>query len=74
MSVHQCPKCELKFAYRTELDYHCGHDHPEFTHRYPATALPAVAADEVPHPIVAAHEKHKLSESLAGWLAPKHAK
>ena len=74
MSVHQCPKCELKFAYRTELDYHCGNDHPGFTHHYPAAAPPALAAEEAPPRATVVHEKHKLSESLTGWLAPKHAK
>jgi hypothetical protein len=37
MSVHQCPKCELRYALKTELDDHCWHDHPEFRHEYPAT-------------------------------------
>lgn len=36
MTVHQCPKCELRFALKTELDDHCWHDHPEFRHEYPA--------------------------------------
>ena len=36
MTVHQCPKCELKFSYKTEVDDHCWHDHPEFRHEYPA--------------------------------------
>lgn len=26
--VHQCPKCELRFSFRTELDYHLREDHP----------------------------------------------
>ena len=26
--VHQCPKCELRFSFRTELEYHLGVDHP----------------------------------------------
>jgi hypothetical protein len=40
MTVHQCPKCELRFGLKTELDDHCWHDHPEFRHEYPA-ARPA---------------------------------
>lgn len=36
MSVRQCPKCELRFTYQTELDAHCRDDHPEFRHNYPA--------------------------------------
>ena len=35
MTIHQCPKCELRFDYKTELDDHCRHDHPEFRHDYP---------------------------------------
>ena len=35
MSVHQCPKCELRFTWKTELDDHCAHDHPAFHHDYP---------------------------------------
>jgi hypothetical protein len=35
MSVHQCPKCELKFALLTVLEDHCRHDHPKFHHDYP---------------------------------------
>ena len=26
--VHYCPSCELRFAYRTELEDHILHDHP----------------------------------------------
>jgi Flp pilus assembly protein TadB len=26
--VHQCPKCELRFSFRTELEYHLKEDHP----------------------------------------------
>lgn len=36
MSVHQCPKCELRFTLRPELEYHCREEHPEFQHDYPA--------------------------------------
>lgn len=35
MTIHQCPKCELRFDWKTELDDHCWHDHPEFRHDYP---------------------------------------
>ncbi|MGN6606333.1 MAG: hypothetical protein ACTHMS_04900 [Jatrophihabitans sp.] len=34
--THQCPKCELRFTWRTELDDHCRTDHPGFEHTYPA--------------------------------------
>jgi hypothetical protein len=35
MTVHQCPKCELRFSWKTELDDHCRRDHQEFRHDYP---------------------------------------
>jgi hypothetical protein len=35
MSVYQCPKCELRFTWKTELDDHCQQDHPQFKHDYP---------------------------------------
>ena len=35
MTIHQCPKCELRFTWKTELDDHCINDHPEFKHEYP---------------------------------------
>jgi hypothetical protein len=35
MTVHQCPKCELRFTWKTELDDHCAQDHPQFRHEYP---------------------------------------
>lgn len=34
MSVHQCPKCELRFSWVTEVDDHCRQDHPDFQHEY----------------------------------------
>jgi hypothetical protein len=27
--VHQCPYCELRFSYHTEIKEHVLHDHPE---------------------------------------------
>jgi hypothetical protein len=36
MTIYQCPKCELRFTWKTELDDHCSHDHPQFRHEYPA--------------------------------------
>jgi hypothetical protein len=33
--THQCPKCELRFSWVTELDDHCRTDHPGFRHGYP---------------------------------------
>ena len=48
MTVHQCPKCELRFSYKTELDDHCWHDHPEFRHEYPATRPKIVRRPDEP--------------------------
>jgi hypothetical protein len=38
VSVHQCPKCELRFTWQTELDAHCRDEHPDFHHDYPTPA------------------------------------
>jgi hypothetical protein len=35
MTNYQCPKCDLRFTWRTELDDHCRTDHPAFHHDYP---------------------------------------
>ena len=59
MTVHQCPKCELRFTWPTELDDHCRTDHPTFHHDYPVggvhhndaiadPASPATGADARP--------------------------
>ncbi len=76
MTVHQCPKCELRFSYKTEVDDHCWHDHPEFRHDYPAArhveeplAHPAAAAE----PTVAAgqeHHRHMGAGAFGQWLQP----
>ena len=46
MTVHQCPKCELRFSWITELDEHCREEHPEFRHDYPVAkpSFPGPAA------------------------------
>ena len=71
MTIHQCPKCELRFDWKTELDDHCWHDHPEFRHEYPAQKLvvvsePAVAAVAAPR-----ERKHLGPTTLMAWVAPK---
>jgi hypothetical protein len=48
MTVHQCPKCELRFTYQTELDDHCSHDHPTFHHDYPVRGVRHWDADAEP--------------------------
>jgi hypothetical protein len=52
--THQCPKCELRFTWPTELDDHCRTDHPEFHHDYPASvhhdfSSPPVHVAGAPH-------------------------
>ena len=39
MTIHQCPKCDLRFNWRTELDDHCRSDHPQFHHDYPVRGV-----------------------------------
>jgi hypothetical protein len=46
--THQCPKCELRFSYQTELDYHCRNDHPDFHHEYPVRGVHHVYDDDQP--------------------------
>jgi hypothetical protein len=73
MTIHQCPKCELRFEWKTELDDHCWHDHPEFRHEYPASAPPP---DEVQMPTHVdehppeAKPHRSVAGELAGWLTP----
>jgi hypothetical protein len=71
MTVHQCPKCELRFAWKTELEDHCWHDHPEFRHEYPVRAI--VVADPVapvaPPPTPRERRHHDASELFA-WVLP----
>jgi hypothetical protein len=77
MTVHQCPKCELRFNWKTELDDHCWHDHPEFRHEYPAQVAPE---PETEHPPVAGHGESvggapskNVVEGFFGWLAPRRS-
>ena len=72
MTIHQCPKCELRFDYKTELDDHCWHDHPEFRHDYPATAPPPPPAEpeSTVKPAQPAPAAHINVSSFVGWLHP----
>ena len=45
MTIHQCPKCELRFTWQTELDDHCRTDHPDFHHDYPVWSAHHPPAD-----------------------------
>ncbi|HEX4727691.1 MAG TPA: hypothetical protein VH298_07825 [Jatrophihabitans sp.] len=69
MTVHQCPKCDLRFNWKTEVDDHCWHDHPEFRHEYPAVAHPPEPVAEAPaEPLPAEQRLH--ASSLIEWLVP----
>jgi hypothetical protein len=46
--THQCPKCELRFTWHTELDDHCRNDHPDFHHGYPAAHNHEVGQEFLP--------------------------
>jgi hypothetical protein len=46
MTIHQCPKCDLRFTWQTELDDHCRGEHPDFHHDYPVRGVHHV--DEPP--------------------------
>lgn len=72
LTIHQCPKCELRFDHRTELDDHCWHDHPEFRHDYPAVVVkPAEPEPPAPHDARPAAEEHvPLGERLISWVVP----
>lgn len=42
-SALQCPKCELLFVAKTQLDFHCREDHPDFRHVYLPSSEAAMA-------------------------------
>ncbi len=75
MSIHQCPKCELRFNWKTELDDHCWHDHPQFRHEYPAGVAPPPAAEPtlVTEPSAAprARTPRQAGEAFVRWLVPR---
>jgi len=73
MSVHQCPKCELRFDWKTELDDHCWHDHPEFRHEYPASAPPPEPKPD--HPVAQPTTRKRLSfiTELGAWMLPRRS-
>jgi hypothetical protein len=73
MSIHQCPKCELRFEWKTELDDHCWHDHPEFRHEYPATAPPPEPEEAAPAAEPVAPEHHSFVAELGAWMLPRRS-
>ena len=46
MDVLQCPDCELKFRFASELDQHLALEHPEFYARIKESGESAVEAAE----------------------------
>lgn len=74
MTIHQCPKCELRFAFKTELEDHCRTDHPDFQHVYPAVHHDDPAPEHPHHH----YEPDKSDEPavervlhrLADWTVP----
>ena len=72
MTVHQCPKCELKFSFKTEVDDHCWHDHPEFRHEYPAAHHAEEPVADRPPVATTTEERHPHigAGSFSRWLQP----
>jgi hypothetical protein len=75
VTIHHCPKCELRFTHKTELDDHIWHDHADFRHDYPATAPPPLAAAPPPPatPRPGSPGTTRRRGSLVGWLMPKES-
>ena len=70
--THQCPKCELRFTWQTELDDHCRTDHPGFHHDYPVRGLhaadaPAAEPEDAETPPARAAEPLRTSSILSTW-------
>jgi len=77
MTVHHCPKCELRFNWKTEVDDHCWHDHPEFRHEYPAQAAQEsvlVSESAPPRAATSRERRHHESTELFAWLRPASPK
>ena len=64
--THQCPKCELRFTWNTELDDHCRTDHPDFHHDYPSSVH---NEDSTPRVKVAGEPVHVSKENVDTILA-----
>lgn len=76
MTIHQCPKCELRFNWKTEVDDHCWHDHPEFRHQYPARVVPHPVAEPAPAAPAAEHAAGAPATKIGTdrfirWLVPR---
>ena len=69
---HQCPKCELRFTWVTELDDHCRTEHPAFHHDYPSSvhndySTPVVRVADGARP-VAMHVEDESADTSADIL------
>ena len=75
--THQCPKCELRFTWPTELEDHCRTDHPDFQHEYPASvhhdsAAPGVhVAAQKPGRAHTTSEAAETSAFLQTWWSER---
>jgi hypothetical protein len=76
MTIHHCPKCELRFEWKTELEDHCWHDHPEFRHDYPAQVAEPARPARAPRAPAAgpAERRHHDVSDLVGWVLPVSGK
>jgi hypothetical protein len=65
----QCPKCELRYTWQTELDDHCRNDHPDFHHDYPVGGLHIEHPDNaIQQAVLDAH--HRSGAQLAAEIDP----
>jgi hypothetical protein len=67
MTMHQCPKCELRFTWQTELDDHCRTDHPQFHHEYPASAAQREVQEQKDQADAEAKPADNTSAILKTW-------
>lgn len=71
MTMHQCPKCELRFDHKTELDYHCRQDHAGFRHEYPAQHLPEPPPPAQPAAHLSPPPPSTVVGRFLGWMLPR---
>jgi hypothetical protein len=64
----------LRFDWKTELEDHCWHDHPEFRHDYPAQAVPRRVDEPPPVVATAPAGPRRGGERLVRWLLPGEAR
>jgi hypothetical protein len=72
LAVHQCPKCELRFSFRSEMEQHLREDHPRpaIVERTPVTEVDGTlepaglpAAPPVTAPVAEARHKRVWSRA-----------